>query len=143
MISAYVQKDFPIANINYTELAVCLPVPEKAQRQFNFVLVPKGAEGLRENSPDAWVFTIPDGAPKNVSGPGLEQVPDEAKTTLKDLLLSVFKSLRLRVEEPNPSIFKSTIPQPQRKGEPAFHIKAHRGSKDGYLFFLQSGILFG
>jgi hypothetical protein len=38
--------------------------------------------------------------------------------------------------------FESALPQANRKGEPAYHVKAHRGSKDGFLFFLSQGILF-
>lgn len=35
------------------------------------------------------------------------------------------------------------IRQPHRPNEKAVHVKAFRGSKDGYLFFLENGILWG
>lgn len=70
-------------------------------------------------------------------------------TSYRTLLVSLFNSFlkpskaRISaVEEPKESIFFSNIPQSHRKGEKAFHIKAHRGSKEGYLFFLQRGILW-
>lgn len=43
----------------------------------------------------------------------------------------------------DPSKFHSVIRQPHRPKEQAVHVKAFRGSKDGYLFFLENGILWG
>lgn len=43
----------------------------------------------------------------------------------------------------DPRVFFSAVRQPHRPNERAVHIKAHRGSKDGYLFFLPNGILWG
>ena len=53
------------------------------------------------------------------------------------------KPYKKRVIEPDKSEFASQIVQAHRKGETAFHVKAFRGSKDGYLFFLSTGILWG
>ena len=44
---------------------------------------------------------------------------------------------------PDEMEFASAIPQSHRKGEKAFHVKAFRGSKEGYLYFLPIGIVFG
>jgi hypothetical protein len=43
----------------------------------------------------------------------------------------------------DPKVFHSAIRQAARPGEKAVHVKAFRGSKDGFLFFLPTGILWG
>lgn len=45
--------------------------------------------------------------------------------------------------EANERQFHSVLRQPHRPGEKAVHVSAFRGSKDGYLFFLETGILWG
>jgi len=47
-----------------------------------------------------------------------------------------------QVITPDEKQFVSAIVQAHRKGEKAFHVKAFRGSKEGYLFFLAPGILW-
>jgi hypothetical protein len=42
----------------------------------------------------------------------------------------------------DPKVFASEQKQAHRPGEKAVHVKAFRGSKDGYLFFLPNGILW-
>jgi hypothetical protein len=49
----------------------------------------------------------------------------------------------VKVVEANEKIFASAIRQAQRPNEKALFVKAFRGSKDGYLFFLDKGIFFG
>lgn len=114
------------------EYVACLPVPDKAARQWNFCVFPKGAEGLGDGSADALVFTIPDGAPKTATGDGMGAGHDTS--TYKSLLVAVFNSLLdrgTRVLEPDEKVFHSAVPQSHRKGEKAFHVKAHVGSKEG------------
>ena len=122
------------------EYVACLPVPDKAARQWNFCVFPKGAEGLGDGSADALVFTIPDGAPNTATGDGMGAGHDTS--TYKSLLVSVFDSLLdkgTRVLEPDQKVFYSAVPQSHRKGEKAFHVKAHVGSKEGNpLIFLDS-----
>ncbi|OTA22171.1 Histone chaperone [Hortaea werneckii EXF-2000] len=48
-----------------------------------------------------------------------------------------------KIARPTEKEFASAIPQSHRKGEKAWHVKAHRGTKEGYLWFLSTGILFG
>lgn len=43
----------------------------------------------------------------------------------------------------DPKTFHSVVRQSHRPNERAVHVKAFRGSKDGYLFFLRNGILWG
>lgn len=49
----------------------------------------------------------------------------------------------VKIESSDPARFKSKIRQPHRPQESAVHVKAFRGSKDGYLFFLEAGLLWG
>ncbi|KAF8475042.1 hypothetical protein BDZ91DRAFT_759129 [Kalaharituber pfeilii] len=129
------------------KLIALLPVPEKAVRQLNFCLLPTGSEGLdaATSVTDSAVFTIPDtasAAPKTATGPALANTQYD-QTSYKTLFVSLFNAHSPnKVVEPSPNEFTSAVPQPQRKGEPAFHVKAHRGTKDGYLYFLPGGILW-
>lgn len=43
----------------------------------------------------------------------------------------------------DPNKFHSMIRQPHRPNETAVHVGGFRGSKDGYLFFLENGIFWG
>ncbi|KAL7268153.1 hypothetical protein RUND412_009236 [Rhizina undulata] len=126
-------------NIQYI---ACLAVPEKAARQFNFCIFPTGAEGLGDGNAEAMVFTIADGPPKTASGNAMGAGHDT--TSYKSLLIDVFNQYltKAKVQEPIESAFYSALPQSHRKSEKAFHVKAHRGSKDGYLYLLKSGIIW-
>ena len=121
---------------------VCLPVPEKAQSQYNFCVF---ADISGDSSPSQALWTVPDAAPKDGTfdaGPGAP--PGE---TYRKLLIALFnealKPYKKQVVEPQSQEFASQIVQAHRKGETAFHIKAFRGSKDGFLFLLSSGIVWG
>ena len=128
---------------------ICLlPVPEKAVRQLNFVIFPHGAEGVdaATSKRDPAVFTIPENAaPKATTGPALGDSKYDA-SSYQSLLTSIFNAHAppaAKVISPIKSEFQSALPQPHRKGEPAFHVKAHRGTKEGYLWFLGSGVVWG
>ncbi len=43
----------------------------------------------------------------------------------------------------DPNKFHSMVRQPHRPNEKAVHVSGYRGSKDGYAFFLENGILWG
>jgi len=49
----------------------------------------------------------------------------------------------VKIVEADPKLFHSEQRQAHRPNEKAVHVKAFRGSKDGYLFFLPNGILWG
>jgi hypothetical protein len=49
----------------------------------------------------------------------------------------------VNIVEADEKLFNSVQRQPQRPNEKALHVKGFRGSKDGYLFFLPNGILWG
>ncbi|KAI9829085.1 MAG: hypothetical protein M1832_000108 [Thelocarpon impressellum] len=125
------------------EHATCVPVPDKAQRQHSFCLFPKGADGVTASTADAIVWTAPDAAPAAASG--LELAAAEAAgvtDSYRSLLRWVFGRRGVRVEEPDEGEFASAIVQAHRRGESAVHVKGFRGSKEGYLFFLPTGILW-
>ncbi|KAG6000063.1 hypothetical protein E4U21_005987 [Claviceps maximensis] len=96
------------------------------------------------------VFTVPATAPKEGILGGSEVAAAAAVSdTFKSLFHWAFQR-RLRaagnpidVVSTDPSKFHSAVRQPQRPNEKAVHVSGFRGSKDGYLFFLENGILWG
>lgn len=142
------------SGINYSipftdiEQAFCLPVPEKAQRQWNFVVFAKKAfdrkTGNQVSDAEQVVWTMNETTPTNVKfAPGHEPVEQDTYVTsclrsMNTCLAPLGKGLVI----PSDKEFVSAIPQSHRKGEPAYHVKAHRGSKDGYLFFVSCGIIW-
>ncbi|KAH8772159.1 hypothetical protein BGZ57DRAFT_428496 [Hyaloscypha finlandica] len=152
----------PIAGIRYAwsdiDYAFCLPVPEKTQKQYNYILFPKNsiitptrpATGAPP-TPEPIVFTIPDSAPKpgTISGPeaaAASAVADDFKTLLDWQITARLRAAgksNLKIVEGDVKLFASEQKQAHRPGEKAVFVKAFRGSKDGYLFFLPNGILWG
>jgi hypothetical protein len=141
-----------------TEYAFCLPVPEKTQKQYNYILFPKNSTITPSKPaagsppmPEPLVFTIPDSAPKPGTISGNEAsaaaaVSDDYKPlfdwAISTRLKAVGKS-SLKIVEADSKLFTSEQRQAHRPNEKAVHVKAFRGSKDGYLFFLPNGILWG
>lgn len=118
---------------------ICLPVPEKAQAQFNFCLLPSnpGAEQI--------VWTVPETVPKPstlAEGTAVTEIK-----TFRSLMLPIIndalKAYRKKVVVPDDAEFASQVVQGNRKGETAYHVKAFRGAKEGFLFLLSIGILWG
>ncbi|KAI6911301.1 Rtt106-domain-containing protein [Hortaea werneckii] len=127
------------------EHAFCLPVPDKQQRQCNFVLLPKSGAVSPSGAPSEQVmFTLNEVAPQEAIS--AEQKAEEGDTLVsiaeRDLNAMLAKYGK-KITRPTEKEFASAIPQSHRKGEKAWHVKAHRGSKEGYLWFLSTGILFG
>lgn len=121
---------------------VCLPVPEKAQAQYNFCVF---SAAVNDVAAEQMLWTVPDSAPKDGTFVGgLSSEPgDTYKTRLIALMNKSLLTFNKQVLEPDRKEFASQIVQAHRKGELAFHVKAFRGSKDGYLFLLSTGILWG
>lgn len=115
-----------------------LPVPEKAAKMWNFCI-------FRASSDEAVVFTVPDNTPKGTSGTAVSSPDKSTSSTYRELITSVLNQClhNIKVSEPSTQDFVSALPQPHRKQEPAVHITAHRGSKEGYLFFLAQGLVYG
>ncbi|GAB1742442.1 hypothetical protein NU219Hw_g7988t1 [Hortaea werneckii] len=130
---------------DHIEHAFCLPVPDKQQRQCNFVLLPKYGAVNSSGAPcEQVMFTMNEVAPQEAIS--TEQKAEEGDTLVsiaeRDLNAMLAKYGK-KITRPTEKEFASAIPQSHRKGEKAWHVKAHRGSKEGYLWFLPTGILFG
>lgn len=119
------------------EHVICLPVPEKAQMQYNFCVFPLRGDGVTisetNSAAEQMLWTVPVTTPK----PGIFEGKIHAKEEepYKSILLrhlnELLKPLGKEVIEPNEKEFSSTTVQAYRKGEKAVHLKAFRGSKDG------------
>ncbi|KAI7562723.1 hypothetical protein D0864_03756 [Hortaea werneckii] len=115
------------------EHAFCLPVPEKQQRQCNFVLLPKSGAVSPSGTPcEQVLLTLNEIAPQEVIS--AQQKTEEGDTLvsiaerdLSDMLAKYGK----KITRPTEKEFASAIPQSHRKGEKAWHVKAHRGTKEG------------
>ncbi|KZF25771.1 Rtt106-domain-containing protein [Xylona heveae TC161] len=125
------------------ETIICLPVPEKAQRQHNFCVFPT-LDAQRTASPaEPIVWTVTDAPiPKNATPEeaSQHQSSDKAVTSALNQVLSKLGKKVIYTDE---NEFASALVQPHRKHEKAYHVKAFRGNKDGYLFFLSTGIVWG
>lgn len=132
----------------FPEQALCFPVPEKAQRQWNFVIFSRRAldavSGAEVPEAEQVVWTMNETAPTNVTAAaGYEPLENDTYvTSCLRSLNACLKPLGKTTVIPSEKEFASAIPQSHRKGEVAYHVKAHRGSKDGYLFFVSSGIVW-
>ena len=99
---------------------------------------------------DPLVFNIPSAAPKpgSLSGNDMSTasvVSDSTKILFDHYLTQQLKAAGrgVAITEANPKLFSSAIKEAHRPNEQAVHVKAFRGSKDGYLYFLPNGILWG
>ncbi|KAK0382937.1 hypothetical protein NLU13_8853 [Sarocladium strictum] len=147
----------PIPAITYAwqdiEYAFYLPVPEKTQVQHNYVLFPKGTSLPSKTNPpttEPLVFTVPATAPKEGIIGGSEAASAAAVSdTYKDLFhWALDRRLKsagnpVSIVSANPNKFHSNVRQSHRPNERAVHVNGFRGSKDGFLFFLENGILWG
>ncbi|KAJ5123362.1 hypothetical protein N7448_009459 [Penicillium atrosanguineum] len=129
--------------------ALCLPVPEKTQKQFNFCIVPEFADGITSppegtSAPDAMVFTVADGPAKAAFSESGQQIGNNPGETAEALIRKLLNENMPNTNfvRPDEREFVSATPEAHRKGEKAYHVKAFRGSKEGYLFLLSTGILF-
>ncbi|PWY76220.1 putative negative regulator of DNA transposition [Aspergillus heteromorphus CBS 117.55] len=145
--SKEVEFGVPLGKIQHV---LCLPVPEKNQRQFNFCIIPQYGDGVNPppegvSAPEAMVWTVADGPPKAAfSGTGQQLGTGDGETADKVVQRVLNDNLsQTKVVRPDERQFVSAMPEAHRKGEKAYHVKAFRGSKEGYLFLLSTGILFG
>lgn len=134
-----------------SEHIVCLPVPEKNQRQFNICVIPQYADGINtstrpESEPalECMGWTIPDGPAKTAfSGTGQplsNSEDDKAEKLVRGILNDELTQTKVTI--PDAGEFVSAVPEPHRKTEKAYHVKAFRGSKEGELFIDHTMILF-
>ena len=130
--------------VNKIGVAMKLPVPEKAQRQWNYVFLPKvGVEG------ESVVFMVTEPAKgkeqEYVTGMDTPRsiLEHDRSDKKKPLLEAALEVAGLRIVVPDEKEFGSATLEAHRKTEKAYHVKAFRGSKDSFLFFLATGIFFG
>lgn len=116
---------------------ICIAAPDKAAKTWNFVVLFKQDESI-----DAWAFGVPDTVAKTAVGGDSFQF--DSTESYKSVIFSAFRQLAgVVVVEPSTAEFSSPIPVPGRPKDTAFHVIAHRGAKEGYLYFLSAGILYG
>lgn len=115
----------------------CLPVPEKQQRQSSFVIFPQPGATTADGMPlDQVVFTLNETKPDDATSTSRQkQEGDNYVTVTEPELNRMLQAQGKRVVRPSEAEFASSIVQAHRKGEKAYHVKAHRGSKEGALTF--------
>ncbi|KAL8824884.1 MAG: hypothetical protein Q9191_004751 [Dirinaria sp. TL-2023a] len=128
---------------------VCLPLPEKAQPQHAFCIFPTqnlgimAANGIAE-VPDQISWTVPDTKAKpGTFSDDIKTVSDESiKTVMVRVLNKQLETQKLQVIEPQDDEVSGKAPKAQSKGQNTGHVKAHQGNKEGFLFFLPTGIVW-
>ncbi|KAI0479146.1 hypothetical protein GGR56DRAFT_673086 [Xylariaceae sp. FL0804] len=134
--------------------AFYLTMPEKSQIQHSYILFPEDSFLTPKNGApvvEPLVFAVADGAPKpgTVGGPNAEAASAVSDTYSHLFHWAIKKCLqvggnnRVPITTADPAKFHSVVRQPHRPNVQAVHVKAHRGTKDGFLFFLENGILWG
>lgn len=128
-------------------------MPEKTQVQHNYVLFPRNSyfpSKPDQPTPEPLVFTIPATAPKQGTIGGSEAsqaaaVSDTYQTLFHWIIGNRLKAVGnpIKIVSADPNKFRSMIRQAHRPNERAVHVTGYRGSKDGFLFFLENGILWG
>lgn len=124
--------EYSISNAQI-EQAFCLPVPEKQQRQWNFVLFPHPGATTVEGMPcEQMVFTMNETKPDDASSSTRATAEGDTYVSVTEPELNtLLQPYGKRVVRPTDVEFSSSIPQSHRRGEKAYHIKAHKGSKEG------------
>lgn len=124
----------PLSQIRHV---ISVAAPDKTAKTWNFVVMYGENEAL-----DAWVFGVPETVAKTAVGSHEFEFDNEL--SYKSVLIDAFKQISgIVVAEPSATEFTSPIPLPGRPKEAAYHAVSHRGAKEGYLYFLSTGILYG
>ena len=121
--------------------AVRLPVPEKAQKQYNYCLIPAYGEGIGRQQPgdgkiaNTILWTVNFGPPKAakaLDSAWSKELASSGDEILDDALnIALKKAANIQLTYPDEDEFASAKPESHRKGETAFHVKAFKGSKEG------------
>jgi hypothetical protein len=128
-----------------TEHALRLPVPEKAQKQYSFVLLPDTGLGIGEGRPanetqprEPLVWTVTEGLQKVTifSDEKLETAMQAEDGGLIEQTLNKYlrESSARSLIRPDDAEFASSLSEAHRKGEKAYPVKSFRVSKDGNVF---------
>jgi hypothetical protein len=111
-------KASPSKYANPEDHVFCVPVPDRAKPQHNFVMIPSIP------SADATVFSALEVNPK---APSPEQGPEAMARHLEGQLAKYGK----HVEWPDEEEFISQVKPAGGKGGKVFGVRGHRGSKEG------------
>ena len=124
-------------------------MPDKPQPQYAFCIFPIQNLGITAgpgaaDAPDQISFTVPNtNAKPGIFSDDVKAVSDGSiKAVLVRILNERLQKQPAKVIEPTEREFISKVPQALRKEEKAVHVKAHQGSKEGFLFFLSTGIVW-
>ncbi|RVD80265.1 uncharacterized protein DFL_008166 [Arthrobotrys flagrans] len=123
-------------HVNEVDYVACVPVPEKAARQWNFAIFVKNSHGISDAPTDPLLFTVTDTPPKGGA-------PGEGTDTRQTITATLNRILPINVTEPSPEVFRSLAANSYRKNEDSYHVKSHLGTKEGFLFFLENAIIWG
>lgn len=140
-----VELEVPLSDFAY---ALRLPVPEKSTKQYNFCLLPNTIPASKQPT-EPMIWTVPHGPVKtlNIHSTALSaiasQQSDSDDQILEKALAFVLSRHNVQLTQPSTEEFASATPESHRKKDTAYHVRAFRGSKDGFLFFLHNGIFFG
>ncbi|KAK3055314.1 hypothetical protein LTR09_003867 [Extremus antarcticus] len=128
------------------EEVFAMHVPDKTVRQAYIAIIPKaGALSTKRTPAEQILFTLAETLPPaSATSIDIAFAEDDTHVSVTEKALEqLLAPLGKRITRPDAAEFASSRPQPHRKGEKAYHVNAHRGSKEGYLYFLPTGILFG
>ncbi|KAK6509972.1 hypothetical protein TWF481_004687 [Arthrobotrys musiformis] len=123
-------------HLSEVDYVACVPVPEKAARQWNFAVFVKNSHGISDAATDPLLFTVTD-------TPSKGGVPTDSSDTRQTIISNLNRTLPIRVKEPSSEVFKSLTANSYRKNEASYHVKSHLGTKEGFLFFLDNAIIWG
>lgn len=112
----------------------CLPVPDRSGTPlFNLVFIPGGKAEEVISPPQPLVVTVPEEPAKNAyDGSLFLQGKDKNQFMYKDLVLLGCQGIALPISVPDSETFGDQ-----------FHVLAHKGAREGYLFFMNSEVIFG
>lgn len=113
---------------------LCLPVPDKQQRQSHFAVFPKpGALDSKGAVAEQVLFTLNETSPPASAASTKDPVATEDTyvTVTHRAFTRMLQPYGKQVIVPTASEFASARPQSHRRGEKAYHVNAYRGSKEG------------
>lgn len=110
--------------------ALRLPVPEKNQKQYNFCLIPHPDNAV---TTEALIWTVNHGPLKSckIDDPDLAKIAPGPEDVLENALGFVLEKTGLKLTFPSEDEFASAVRESHRKNDVTYHVKAHRGSKEG------------
>ncbi|KAI9482675.1 MAG: hypothetical protein EXX96DRAFT_518419 [Benjaminiella poitrasii] len=130
---------FPIKKFSHLG-GTCVPTPDKAVKTFTYTLFLNATD---EQQRDCLVFTTQEKTDVVVKKVDAEQqvLTSDQKHEIISELLAEYTGVP--IAQPSKDYFRSTGSDNNKPGENRAHVMAYHKAKDGFLFFLPTGILFG